>query len=151
MLQTDVAANTRCHPLPLAVSCCLATSTTRPSLLPTTIPKVTTFGIHKGGKARVDVSELSRVAMERCKTARCAIGLMGSLAEEYGYYGADETEGEGGESLQIVEILKSAGKIIEYVEYPDEGHGIVRPENRLDFYSKAERFLAKHLGGRYEE
>lgn len=107
MLQTDVAANTRCHPLPLAVSCCLATSTTRLSLLPTTIPKVTTFGIHKGGKARVDVSELSRVAMERCKTARCAIGLMGSLAEEYGYYGADETEGEGGESLQIVDTQEA--------------------------------------------
>jgi dipeptidyl aminopeptidase/acylaminoacyl peptidase len=40
---------------------------------------------------------------------------------------------------------------VQYVEYPDEGHGFARPENRLDFYAKAEKFLAEHLGGRYEQ
>jgi len=34
--------------------------------------------------------------------------------------------------------------------YPDEGHGFVRPENRLDFIARAEKFLADNLGGRYE-
>jgi len=33
----------------------------------------------------------------------------------------------------------------------DEGHGFAKPENRLKFYAAAEKFLAKHLGGRYEE
>jgi dipeptidyl aminopeptidase/acylaminoacyl peptidase len=55
------------------------------------------------------------------------------------------------ESIQIVEALKKAGKTVQYVEYPDEGHGFARPENRLDFYAKAEKFLAEHLGGRYEQ
>lgn len=55
------------------------------------------------------------------------------------------------ESLQIVDALKKAGKEVQYEEYADEGHGFARPENRLDFYAKAEKFLAKHLGGRYEE
>ena len=55
------------------------------------------------------------------------------------------------ESLQMVEALRRAGKTVEYVEYPDEGHGFARPENRLDFYARAEKFLARHLGGRYEE
>jgi hypothetical protein len=32
----------------------------------------------------------------------------------------------------------------------DEGHGLVRAANRLDFYSRADQFLAKHLGGRRE-
>jgi dipeptidyl aminopeptidase/acylaminoacyl peptidase len=54
------------------------------------------------------------------------------------------------ESLQIVEALKKKNKPVEYVEYADEGHGFARPENRLDFFAKAEKFLAQHLGGRQE-
>jgi dipeptidase len=38
-----------------------------------------------------DTAALSKVAMERCKTARSAIELMGRLAEEHGYYGWGET------------------------------------------------------------
>ena len=36
-------------------------------------------------------AELSRIALERCKTAREAIKLMGQLIKEYGYYGTGET------------------------------------------------------------
>jgi dipeptidyl aminopeptidase/acylaminoacyl peptidase len=31
------------------------------------------------------------------------------------------------------------------VLFEDEGHGFVKPENRLKFYEVAEGFLAKHL------
>ena len=54
------------------------------------------------------------------------------------------------ESDQIVAALRQANKPVEYVVYTDEGHGLVRPENRLHFYAKAEAFLATHLGGRFE-
>jgi dipeptidyl aminopeptidase/acylaminoacyl peptidase len=54
------------------------------------------------------------------------------------------------ESDQIVEAMRKNGKPVEYVVYPDEGHGFARPENRLHFYATAEQFLAKHLGGRAE-
>jgi hypothetical protein len=37
-----------------------------------------------------------------------------------------------------------------YVLYPDEGHGFARPENRIDFNTSAEAFLAQNLGGRVE-
>jgi dipeptidyl aminopeptidase/acylaminoacyl peptidase len=51
------------------------------------------------------------------------------------------------ESEQIVAaVRKNKGKVT-YVLYPDEGHGLVRPENRLDFYARAEGFLAQCLGG----
>lgn len=36
-------------------------------------------------------SELGRVALERCKTAREAVGLMGSLIDEYGLWGTAES------------------------------------------------------------
>jgi dipeptidyl aminopeptidase/acylaminoacyl peptidase len=65
--------------------------------------------------------------------------------------GANDPHVQKSESLRMVEALRKAGKVVEYVEYPDEGHGFARPENRLDFYAKAEKFLARHLGGRYEE
>jgi dipeptidyl aminopeptidase/acylaminoacyl peptidase len=64
--------------------------------------------------------------------------------------GANDPRVRRSESLQIVEALQKAGKEVEYVEYPDEGHGFDRPENRLDFFAKAERFLGRHLEGRYE-
>ncbi|CAK4886507.1 unnamed protein product [Aphanomyces euteiches] len=54
----------------------------------------------QGGKALFDITELARVAFERTKTARDAIKLMGSLAEQYGYYGA---EWEGDEEDLLVE------------------------------------------------
>ena len=54
------------------------------------------------------------------------------------------------ESEQIVEAMKKAGKPVEYMLFPDEGHGFARPENQLKFAAAAEAFLAKHLGGRAE-
>jgi dipeptidyl aminopeptidase/acylaminoacyl peptidase len=50
-----------------------------------------------------------------------------------------------------VAALKAGGQQVEYALYPDEGHGLARPENRLDFYARTEKFLAHHLGGRMEE
>jgi dipeptidase len=66
--------------------------------------------IQNGGKALFDISALSRVALERCQTARCAVQLMGNLACTYGFYGGQLPDwtghnmtdaGEGGEALVI--------------------------------------------------
>ncbi|CAG8491195.1 1605_t:CDS:10 [Rhizophagus irregularis] len=38
-----------------------------------------------------------------------------------------------------------------YVLFNDEGHGFVRPQNRISFYAMTEKFLSKVLGGKYEE
>lgn len=54
------------------------------------------------------------------------------------------------ESEQIVAAMAEHGIDHEYVMYENEGHGFAKPENRLDFYHRADRFLAKHLGGRAE-
>ena len=54
------------------------------------------------------------------------------------------------ESEQMVAALKQRGVPVTYVTFPDEGHGFVRPQNRLAFYGVTEAFLAKHLGGRQQ-
>ena len=51
---------------------------------------------------------------------------------------------------QIAFSMESKGIPVEYVLYPDEGHGFARPANRIDFNGRAEAFLAEHLGGRAE-
>jgi dipeptidyl aminopeptidase/acylaminoacyl peptidase len=64
--------------------------------------------------------------------------------------GANDPRVKQAESEQIVEAMRSKGIDYEYMLFPDEGHGFAKPENRLKFYAAAEKFLAKHLGGRYE-
>jgi dipeptidyl aminopeptidase/acylaminoacyl peptidase len=64
--------------------------------------------------------------------------------------GANDPRVKKAESEQIVSAMRHAGKSVEYILYTDEGHGFVRPENRLHFYAVAEEFLAEHLGGRFE-
>ncbi|MCS6817167.1 MAG: S9 family peptidase [Blastocatellia bacterium] len=65
-------------------------------------------------------------------------------------HGANDPRVKKAESDQIVQTLRAKNIPVTYVVYPDEGHGFARPENRLDFFGRAEEFLAKHLGGRFE-
>jgi dipeptidyl aminopeptidase/acylaminoacyl peptidase len=65
--------------------------------------------------------------------------------------GANDPRVKQAESEQIVAALKDAGIDYEYMLFPDEGHGFAKPENRIKFYTAAERFLARYLGGRFEE
>ena len=62
--------------------------------------------------------------------------------------GANDPRVKQSESEQIVAAMKEKGIDYEYMLFPDEGHGFGKPENRLTFYAVAEKFLAKHLGGR---
>lgn len=64
--------------------------------------------------------------------------------------GANDPRVNREESIQIRDALLEEGKVVEYLEFADEGHGFARPENRLKFYAAAERFLEAHLHGRFE-
>jgi dipeptidyl aminopeptidase/acylaminoacyl peptidase len=65
--------------------------------------------------------------------------------------GANDPRVKQAESEQFVAAMQEKGIDYEYLLFEDEGHGFARPENRLEFYAAAERFLAKHLGGRTEQ
>jgi len=65
--------------------------------------------------------------------------------------GANDPRVKKSEADQIVAAMR-AGKIpVEYICAPDEGHGFARPENNMAFLAATEKFLSKHLGGRYQE
>ena len=64
--------------------------------------------------------------------------------------GANDPRVKQAESEQIVAAMQANGIPHQYLLFPDEGHGFAKPENRFIFYAAAERFLADHLGGRFE-
>jgi dipeptidyl aminopeptidase/acylaminoacyl peptidase len=65
--------------------------------------------------------------------------------------GANDPRVNRAESEQLVIALRDRGFPVEYILAPDEGHGFARPINNLVLFATAEKFLAKHLGGRYQE
>src|SRR5688500_5848574 len=65
--------------------------------------------------------------------------------------GANDPRVTKRESDQIVIALRDRGFPVEYLVAPDEGHGFARSVNNMAMFATAEKFLAKHLGGRYQE
>jgi dipeptidyl aminopeptidase/acylaminoacyl peptidase len=65
--------------------------------------------------------------------------------------GANDPRVKQAESEQIVNAMKEKGIDHVYLLFADEGHGFAKPENRMAFFKTAERFLARYLGGRFEE
>lgn len=51
------------------------------------------------------------------------------------------------ESDEIVAGVKENGVPVEYVLFPDEGHGFVKKENQIEANSRIVKFLDKHLKG----
>jgi len=64
--------------------------------------------------------------------------------------GANDPRVNKAESDQIVIALRDRGFPVEYLVAPDEGHGFARPVNNMASFAAAEKFLAKHLGSRYQ-
>lgn len=65
--------------------------------------------------------------------------------------GANDPRVNKRESDQIVIALRDRGFPVEYMVAPDEGHGFARPVNNMAMFALSEKFLAKYLGGRYQE
>jgi len=65
--------------------------------------------------------------------------------------GANDPRVKQAESDQIVIALRDRGFPVEYIVAPDEGHGFARPVNNMAMFAAAEKFLSKHLEGRFQE
>ena len=51
------------------------------------------------------------------------------------------------ESDDIVAAVKKNGVPVEYVVFPDEGHGFTKKKNQIEGYRAILEFLDKHLKG----
>ena len=60
-----------------------------------------------GGQALLGYMELTRVALERCSTAREAIEMMGGLAEATGFYGNTTDLAGAAESLAVIDTTEA--------------------------------------------
>jgi dipeptidyl aminopeptidase/acylaminoacyl peptidase len=65
--------------------------------------------------------------------------------------GANDPRVNRREAEQIVIALRDRGFPVEYLLAPDEGHGFARPVNNLAMFMAVEKFLARHLDGRYQD
>lgn len=65
--------------------------------------------------------------------------------------GAHDPRVKQAESDQIVVAMRDSGNEVEYILADDEGHGFRKPVNNMAMWVAVEKFLAKHLGGRYQE
>jgi hypothetical protein len=65
--------------------------------------------------------------------------------------GANDPRVNKRESDQIVIALRDRNYPIQYLLADDEGHGFARPVNNMAMFAAGEKFLAKYLGGRFQE
>jgi dipeptidyl aminopeptidase/acylaminoacyl peptidase len=65
--------------------------------------------------------------------------------------GANDPRVNKREADQIVIALRDRGYPVQYLLADDEGHGFQRPVNNMAMFAASEKFLAKYLGGRYQE
>ncbi|OQR87886.1 peptidase [Achlya hypogyna] len=66
------------------------------------------------GRNIMSIEELSKIALERCDTAICAVDTMGALAEEYGFFGEyseDPTSPEYSSSCEALGIADKYGDL----------------------------------------
>lgn len=63
--------------------------------------------------------------------------------------GSNDPRVKKAESDQVAQAMAEHKIPLVYLLYPDEGHGLLRPENKLSFYAYAEAFLANFLDGSF--
>ncbi|MFC0131111.1 dipeptidyl aminopeptidase [Massilia eurypsychrophila] len=61
-------------------------------------------------------------------------------------YGAADRRVPLYHGTQFYEAVKRTNADVEWVVYADEGHGWTVPKNRIDFWSRVEKFLDKNIG-----
>jgi dipeptidyl aminopeptidase/acylaminoacyl peptidase len=65
--------------------------------------------------------------------------------------GANDPRVKKREADQMVVALRDRNYPVQYLLADDEGHGFARPVNNMAMFAAGEKFLAKFLGGRFQE
>ena len=59
--------------------------------------------------------------------------------------GANDPRVKQKESDSIVDAIKKRSGIVEYMIFPDEGHGLRKKENQIKAYTQVKEFLDKYI------
>jgi dipeptidyl aminopeptidase/acylaminoacyl peptidase len=102
-------------------------------------PMVTLFTKRVGDPETEEDFLWSRSPLSKVDNIRCPLLIA---------HGANDPRVKLSETEQIVAAMGEKGIDHDLMVFDDEGHGFAKPENRIAFYTAAEKFLAKHLGGR---
>lgn len=62
--------------------------------------------------------------------------------------GANDPRVPQNEADQMAAAIRARGGVVEYLLYPDEGHGITKLKNRIDAYPKIVAFLDRYVKNR---
>ncbi len=120
-----------------------------PSNLATLLSSIPTYWKPLRAMFRLRVGD--RVRDRRMLSQRSPVNFAQSIRTPLLIFqGRNDPRVKPAESEQIVRAIRRRGGKVGYVLYPDEGHGLRRAANRLDFAGRVERFLGRHLGGRVE-
>jgi dipeptidyl aminopeptidase/acylaminoacyl peptidase len=103
------------------------------------VPMVTLFTKRVGDPETEEEFLWSRSPLSKVDNIRCPLLIA---------HGANDPRVKLSETEQIVAAMEEKGIDHDLMVFEDEGHGFAKPTNRLTFYTAAEKFLAKHLGGR---
>ncbi|KAG2847179.1 hypothetical protein PC119_g694 [Phytophthora cactorum] len=86
------------------------------------------------------IGELTKVALERCDSARCAIQVMGDLAVKYGFYSEDSGDPAKPDYVSAAETLGIADRYGEVWVF----HVLTGPQNASAVWA-AQRVLDTHV------
>lgn len=61
-------------------------------------------------------------------------------------YGGNDARVPLHHGKKFLEAVQRTNNKVEWIEYPEEGHGWYLPKNRIDFWTRVEDFLGRHIG-----
>ncbi len=90
------------------------------------------------GDPKLDAEQLKKTSpLQRAKEIKQPVFMA---------YGEDDRRVPLPHGTKMRDALKSAGnQNVEWIQYPNEGHGFLIERNAIDFWTKMAAFLEKHL------
>ncbi|KQQ47774.1 dipeptidyl aminopeptidase [Duganella sp. Leaf126] len=61
-------------------------------------------------------------------------------------YGGADVRVPLSHGIEFYNAVRKTNADVEWIEYPEEGHGWALPKNRIDFWGRVEKFLDKQIG-----
>jgi dipeptidyl aminopeptidase/acylaminoacyl peptidase len=115
---------------------------------PTDLPKLVSDWRSEAGMNKAKVRELeARIGTEEQLRETSPVNRVSQLrVPVLAAWGVDDERVPIAHGRSFRDAARAAKVELEYVEYAQEGHVWMKPSNRIDFFGRAEKLLARTLG-----